>query len=68
MSRPDSGRALVGVLIPGAAIGLIAYGRPPERIPAPERIDLTGFSYWAICVAAYSAAPTTGGDSGLLTR
>ena len=49
---PFSGRALLGVLIPGAAIGLIAYGRPPERIPAPDRIDLTGFSYWAICVAA----------------
>ena len=25
---PFSGRALLGVLIPGAAIGLIAYGRP----------------------------------------
>ena len=47
-----SGRALVGVLIPGAALGLIAYGRPPERIPAPERIDVAGFSFWAICVAA----------------
>lgn len=49
---PFSGRALVGVLIPGAALGLIAYGRPPERIPAPERIDVAGFSFWAICVAA----------------
>ena len=49
---PFSGRALAGVLIPGAALGLIAYGHPPERIPAPERIDVTGFSYWAICVAA----------------
>jgi hypothetical protein len=46
-----SGRALAGVLVPGAALGLIAYGRPPERIPAPDRLDLTGFSYWAICVA-----------------
>jgi hypothetical protein len=49
---PFSGRALVGVLIPGAALGLVGYGRPPDRIPAPERIDVTGFSYWAICVAA----------------
>ena len=47
-----SGRALAGVFIPGAALGLIAYGRPPERIPAPDRLDVTGFSYWAICVAA----------------
>ena len=51
-AAPFTGQALVGVLIPGAALGLIAYGRPPERIPAPDRVDITGFSYWAICVAA----------------
>jgi hypothetical protein len=51
-AAPFTGQALAGVLIPGAALGLIAYGRPPERIPAPDRVDVTGFSYWAVCIAA----------------
>jgi hypothetical protein len=51
-TSPFSGRALLGVLLPGAVLGLIAYGRPPERIPAPSSLDTTGFSYWAICIAA----------------
>lgn len=46
-----STKALIGVLVPGAVLGAIAYGRPPERIPPPERIDVTGFSYWIICIA-----------------
>ncbi len=50
-SAPFSTKALVGVLIPGAVLGTIAFGRPPERIPAPESIDATGFSYWIICIA-----------------
>jgi hypothetical protein len=50
-SAPFSTKALVGVLIPGAVLGTIAFGRPPERIPAPESIDPTGFSYWIICIA-----------------
>lgn len=44
-------KALIGVLLPGAVLGTIAYGRPPERIPPPESVDLTGFSYWIICIA-----------------
>jgi len=51
-AAPFSGQALAGVLVPGAALGVIAYGRLPERIPAPDRLDVTGFSYWAICIAA----------------
>src|SRR4029077_7016633 len=51
-AAPFSGRALVSVLVPGAALGVIACGWPPERIPAPGRLDVTGFSYWAICIAA----------------
>jgi hypothetical protein len=50
-TAPFSMRALIGVLLPGAVLGTIAYGRPPERIPPPESVDLTGFSYWIICVA-----------------
>lgn len=48
---PFSTRALVGVLVPGAVLGVIAYTRPPERIPAPESVDMAGFSYWIIVVA-----------------
>jgi hypothetical protein len=50
-AAPFSRTALVGVLLPGAVLGAIAYGRPPERIPPPKSVDLTGFSYWIICVA-----------------
>jgi hypothetical protein len=49
---PFTSKALLSVLVPGAVLGAIAYGRPPERIPAPESLDLTGFSYWVICLAA----------------
>jgi hypothetical protein len=44
--------ALLIVLLPGAVIAVIAVWRPAARIPSPGRMDLTGFSYWAICVAA----------------
>lgn len=49
---PFTMKSLIGVLIPGAVLGVIAYGRPPERIPAPEKLDVTGMSYWLICAAA----------------
>jgi hypothetical protein len=38
-------------LVPGAALGVIAYARPPERIPPPESVDVAGFSYWIIAIA-----------------
>ena len=50
-TAPFSLKALLGVLLPGAVLGVIAYGRPPERIPAPASIDVAGFSHWIICVA-----------------
>jgi hypothetical protein len=49
---PFSNKALLSVLLPGAVMGAVAYGRPVERIPAPESLDLTGFSYWIIALAA----------------
>jgi len=49
---PFTTSALLIVLVPGAVLAVIAYVRPPERIPAPDRLDLTGFSYWAIAVGA----------------
>jgi hypothetical protein len=50
-TAPFSTGALVGVLIPGAVLGAIAYARPPERIPPPEELDIRGVSYWLICIA-----------------
>ena len=50
-AAPFSARALLGVLLPGAVLGVIAYSRPPERIPPPESVDSAGFSYWVICIA-----------------
>lgn len=50
-AAPFSTRALLGVLLPGAVLGVIAFTRPPERIPAPESVDVAGFSYWIICIA-----------------
>jgi hypothetical protein len=46
-----STRALISVLLPGAVLGLIAFARPPRRIPAPEAVDAAGFSYWLIAIA-----------------
>ena len=51
-AAPFTITALLWVLLAGAVIGGIAFWRPPERIPPPDRLDVTGFSYWAIGVAA----------------
>ncbi len=50
--EPFTTRALVGVIIPGTVLGVIAYGRPPERIPPPEQLDILGMSYWMIILGA----------------
>ncbi len=44
--------ALFAVLLPGTVLAVICIWRPPARIPPPDRLDVAGFSYWAICVAA----------------
>jgi hypothetical protein len=49
---PFTRDALLIVLVPGAVIGFLAYGRPPARIPPPDSLDIAGFSYWAVTVAA----------------
>jgi hypothetical protein len=51
-TTPFSTKALLSVLFPGAVLAVIAYGRSPERIPPPDSLDVAGFSYWAICIAA----------------
>src|ERR1700746_1730811 len=52
-AAPFSRGALVGVVIPGAMVGLVASVRPPERIPPPAELDILGMSYWMICLAAF---------------
>jgi hypothetical protein len=49
---PFSRNALLVVLAPGLVLAVIAYGRPPQRIPPPDRMDVAGFSYWAVCIIA----------------
>ena len=49
---PFTRNALLIVLLPGAVVGFMAYGRPPARIPSPQSLDVAGFSYWAITIAA----------------
>jgi len=50
-AAPFSTRALIEVLLPGAVLGVIAFARPLERIPAPASVDTAGLSYWVIAVA-----------------
>jgi hypothetical protein len=52
-AAPFSRGALVAVVITGAVLGAIAVGRPPERIPPPDELDVPGMSYWMICLAAF---------------
>ena len=40
------------VLIPGVVLAAIAVAWPPQRIPPPEKLDITGMFYWVIAVAA----------------
>lgn len=51
-TMPFTRNALLIVLLPGAVLAVIAYARPPKRIPPPHRLNLTSFSYWAIAVTA----------------
>jgi hypothetical protein len=52
MTEPFTRNSLLVVLVPGAVLGVIAYGRPPRRVPAPDRLDLIGTSCWLIAIAA----------------
>jgi hypothetical protein len=51
-AAPFTTRSLLGVIIPGAVLGAVAYGKPPERMPAPQQLDMLGMSYWIIIIAA----------------
>ena len=52
-AAPFSRGALLGVVIPGAVLGIIASVRPPERIPPPAELDMAGMSYWLICLGVF---------------
>jgi hypothetical protein len=52
-AAPFSRGAFVGVLVPGAVLAVIAYARPPQRIAPPRELDVTGMSYWLICLTAF---------------
>jgi hypothetical protein len=52
-AAPFTRGALVGVAVPGALLAIIAVGRPPERIPPPDELDVRGMSYWLIALAAF---------------
>jgi hypothetical protein len=49
---PFTWNALLIVLAPGAVAGVLAFVKPPRRIPPPQRLDVVGFSYWGIAVTA----------------
>ena len=51
-TAPFSTISLICVLVPGVVLAAIAYWWPPERIQPPDKLDITGVSYWAIAVAA----------------
>ena len=51
-AEPFSTTSLVFVLIPGVVLAAIAVAWPPQRTPAPEKLDITGMFYWVIAVAA----------------
>ncbi|MGD0683849.1 MAG: hypothetical protein ABSA03_01915 [Streptosporangiaceae bacterium] len=51
-TAPFTRSALVSVLLPGAVLAAIAIWRPPARICPPDELDVAGFSYWAISLAA----------------
>jgi hypothetical protein len=50
-TAPFTARSLASVLLPGAVLGFVAFGRPPRRIPPPDSVDPAGLSYWVICIA-----------------
>jgi hypothetical protein len=50
-TRPFTFMSLLVVLIPGAVVAGMAIWGPPDRIEPPERLDITGFSWWLVVIA-----------------
>jgi hypothetical protein len=43
--------SLLVVLLPGAVVAGVAIWGPPDRIEAPDRLDIAGFSWWLVIIA-----------------
>jgi len=50
-TRPFTFMSLLVVLLPGAVVAGVAIWGPPDRIQAPDRLDIAGFSWWLVIVA-----------------
>ena len=50
-TRPFTFMSLLVVLLPGAVVAGVAIWGPPDRIEAPDRLDIGGFSWWLVIVA-----------------
>ena len=50
-TRPFTFMSLLVVLLPGAVVAGVAIWGPPDRIEAPDKLDITGFSWWLVIVA-----------------
>jgi len=50
-TRPFTFMSLLVVLLPGAVVAGVAIWGPPDRIEAPDRLDIVGFSWWLVVVA-----------------
>ncbi|HUK68209.1 MAG TPA: hypothetical protein VLW50_05570 [Streptosporangiaceae bacterium] len=48
-----TGVATISVAVPCVVLAMIVFRWPPERIPPPERLDITGASYWAIAAMLF---------------
>jgi hypothetical protein len=58
--------ATVAVAIPWVVLGLIACCWPPKRIPPPDRLDVTGTSYWAMAAIVFFEWEAAGFRDGSL--
>ncbi len=45
--------ATITVAVPWVVLAVIAFRWPPERIPPPERLDISGASYWALAAIMF---------------
>jgi hypothetical protein len=51
-TEPFTRNGLLIVLLPGAVVGVVAYGWPVRRIRPPDRLDRNGSLCWAIAIGA----------------
>jgi hypothetical protein len=58
--------ATVAVAVPWVALAVIAFRWPPERVPPPERLDITGASYWAVAAMMFFEWEAAGFRDGSL--